>query len=139
MERFPDSGFTLIELSVVVLLIGILAAIAVPHFGEAMRNSTEGSTRANLGSIRKALSVYYSDLEGQYPADAAALVSRYLRRIPAAKLPGYHADSNVMLLSAAPDDTGGWFYNNIVNTADYGTARVNCTHTDAKGNVWTSY
>ena len=123
----------------VVLLITILAAIAVPKYGEAMRNSTEGGTRANLGSMRKAISIYYSDMEGQYPADTAAMIPKYLRKIPAVKLPGYHGDSNAVLLAAAPSDAGGWFYNNVAGDAAYGAARVNCTHTDAKGSVWTSY
>lgn len=139
MKRHRESGFTLIEMTVVVLLITILAAIAVPKYGEAMRNSTEGSTRANLGSLRKALSVYYSELDGQYPSDLLTLVPRSLRKIPAAKLPGYHADSKVVLHASASDDAGGWYYDNVNGSSGYGAVRINCTHTDVKGSVWTSY
>lgn len=138
MNKHRNSGFTLIELTIVVLVISIIAAIAVPKYGEAMRNSAEGSTRANLGMIRKALSVYYSDMEGQYPGDMLALLAVHIKKIPAAKLPGYHDDSKNVLQAVAPNDAGGWFYDNA-NGATFGTARVNCTHTDAKGAVWTSY
>ncbi|MEK7232246.1 MAG: type II secretion system protein [Elusimicrobiota bacterium] len=138
MNKHNNSGFTLIELMIVIVVIAVLAAIAVPKYGEAMRNSSEGSTRANLGMIRKALSVYYSDMDGQYPSDMLSLLPVHMRKIPAAKLPGYHDDSKIVLHAAASDDAGGWLYDNV-NNGTYGTVRVNCSHTDAKGSIWTSY
>src|ERR1035437_7420472 len=85
-------GFTLIELMIVVAIIGILAAIAIPQFANLVSKSQEGRTKANLGTIRSALSIYYGDSEGWYPVGAAALNSltvstRYLNKIPTADLP----------------------------------------------------
>ncbi|HAZ09044.1 MAG TPA: hypothetical protein DCZ01_11130 [Elusimicrobia bacterium] len=141
MVKIRNSGFTLIELMVVVAIIAILAAVIIPHFSDSLRLSTEGYTKGSLGTIRKALSVYYGDMEGQYPDDLPTLTqsSRYLRRIAPARLPGYHSDSSTVLNAADSDDTGGWVYNNIPNTTAFGAIHVNCTHTDAKGSVWTNY
>ena len=38
-----------------------------------------------------------------------------------------------------PVNAGGWLYNNIVGDAGFGAVSVNCTHTDTKGSVWSSY
>lgn len=135
------AGFTLIEVSVMILIITILVAVAVPHFADSIKTSNEGYTRANLGAIRKALSVYYSEVDGQYPQTLPALTTgaRYLRRVPTARVPPHHADSDAVLDGSTPDDSGGWYYNGTPSTAGYGVARVNCTHTDARGSVWTSY
>jgi hypothetical protein len=55
------------------------------------------------------LSVYYGDMEGQYPADLASLtvVSKYFQAIPVAKAPNYHSDNSVIEEQAAADDQSG--------------------------------
>ena len=137
-------GFTLIELMIVVAIIGILAAIAIPKFAELIRKSSEGASKGNLGSLRSALSIYYGDMEGQYPVTASALTvaGKYLTALPVAKAPNYHADSSAEVDASAvtaPDNAGGWWYDNIMTDANVGSIMVNCTHTDTKGSVWTVY
>lgn len=135
-------GFTLIELMIVVSIIGILAAVAIPKFAELVRKSGEGQTRGQLGAIRSALSIYYSDMEGLYPRKLESLTigAKYLSALPRAKTPGYHADtSSVEVKGGAPRDRGGWYYSDDAADDDFGTASVNCTHTDTKGTAWSSY
>ncbi len=102
-------GFTLIELMIVVAIIGILAAIAIPKFANLIRKSNEGASKGNLGSIRGALSIYYGDLEGQYPSDMASLTisGKYVTSIPSAKAPNYHGDSASITNAAAANDAVG--------------------------------
>jgi len=60
-------GFTLIELMIVVAIIGILAAIAIPKFADLIKKSKEGATKGSLGELRSALTIYYGENEGIYP------------------------------------------------------------------------
>src|SRR3954465_10374062 len=94
LKELSKKGFTLIELMIVVAIIGILAAIAIPKFANLIRKSSEGASKGNLGSIRSALSIYYGDMEGQYPSDMASLTvaGKYLAAVPASKAPNYHGD-----------------------------------------------
>ncbi len=134
-------GFTLIELMIVVAIIGILAAIAIPKFASLIRKSSEGASKGNLGAIRSALSIYYGDMEGQYPAtvDSLTINGKYLASVPSAKAPNYHADTSGLTYAITSADGGGWVYNNTFGDSNYGTILVNCTHTDTKGTVWTVY
>ena len=140
-KRFGASGFTLIELMIVVAIIGILAAIAIPKFAELIRKAGEGSAKGNLGAIRSALSIYYGDLEGTYPDTLSALTTngKYIQAIPVAKAPNYHSDSSTSLAASANTDTGGWNYNNVTGNSAVGNVLVNCTHTDTKSSTWSTY
>src|SRR5262245_26003284 len=58
-------GFTLIELMIVVAIIGILAAIAIPNFIKFQLRSKAGEGKVNLAAIRTAQESYFADA-GQY-------------------------------------------------------------------------
>ena len=139
--RPASAGFTLLELMMVVTIIGILASIMVPKLANAMQKAKEGSLKGNLGTLRSAVSIYYADTEGQFPAnlDVLTLNAKYLPAVPAAKGLADHPESNAVTLGASSDDSGGWTYNNVGGDARYGSVVVNCTHTDTKGSVWSSY
>jgi len=145
-------GFTLIELMIVVAIIGILAAIAIPKFADLINKSKEGATKGSLSSVRSAIQVYYGDNEGWFPADTLDCLtanSKYLSEVPKAKLPNTgHADV-ATVAAGLGGDAGGWVYaNNPQSAATWGNFAVNCTHEDLKGqettaatpsNVWSVY
>ena len=131
-------GFTLIELMIVVAIIGILAAIAIPKFADLINKAKEGSTKGALSSVRSAVQVYYGDNEGWFPSDSLACVTlnaKYIAEIPLAKMPGTgHGDSRAILGAQAATDVPGWLYFNDTTLATtWGNFVVNCTHEDIKG------
>jgi type II secretion system protein G len=65
---YTTKGFTLIELLIVVLIIAILAAIAVPNFLEAQVRAKVSRAKADMRTIATALETYFVD-HGQYPND----------------------------------------------------------------------
>lgn len=135
------TGYTLTELMLTVAIIGVLASIALPRLGDALRSAHEAATKGNLGAIRSALSIYYGDTEGQMPHDNLRTLvtdARYLGKISFAYTPTYHADSSYVVVGSTQDETagaGGWFYNTS-DSLQFGHVEVNCAHKDLRGDVW---
>jgi type IV pilus assembly protein PilA len=61
-------GFTLIELMIVVAIIGILAAIAIPNFLQFQLRSKTGEAKTNLAAIRTAEEGYFAEFNNYVPA-----------------------------------------------------------------------
>ncbi|MBN2371130.1 MAG: type II secretion system protein [Vicinamibacteria bacterium] len=78
-----DRGFTLLELIVVISLISILAAIAMPQFRIAIIQAREAVLKEDLYRLRQAIDQYQAD-KGVYPPTLESLVEEgYIRRLEA--------------------------------------------------------
>ena len=71
-----EKGFTLIELLIVVAIIGIIAAIAVPNFLTAIQRSKRNRTAADMRAIGTALGSYQVDAN-QFPVAVANMMPGY--------------------------------------------------------------
>ncbi|MEE8268884.1 MAG: prepilin-type N-terminal cleavage/methylation domain-containing protein [Nitrospinaceae bacterium] len=73
-KKYPDSegGFTLLELLIVIAIIGILAAIAIPQFTQYKARSYDADAKANLHNIYLGCKAYWSD-NGSVASCSAAL------------------------------------------------------------------
>src|ERR1700681_2496125 len=61
MKKLVQKGFTLIELMIVVAIIGILAAIAIPNFIKFQARSKQSEAKANLKAIFTAQKAYFQE------------------------------------------------------------------------------
>lgn len=80
--RNTHEGYSLIELMIVVAIIGILVALAVPSFQHSAVKAREAALKQNLQTIRTVLDQHYAD-KGFYPPSLETLVEAgYLRQVP---------------------------------------------------------
>ena len=79
-------GFTLVEILIVVVILGILAAIVIPQFTNASEEARQNNLKANLQTLRSQIELYKIDNFGTAPdplGDLAPLVGKkYMDSVP---------------------------------------------------------
>ena len=125
------NGFTLVELVVVVMILGILAAVAAPKLLTTSSTATDNGIKQSLAIVRDAVERYAAENGGVLPgeletgADFKADIAKYLRgEFPTLPLFAKNADVAVTTTAGAitPAGTECWHYNSadgqfIVNNA----------------------
>ena len=75
-------GYTLVEVLIVLAIISLMVALAVPRYVERLEDAREAALRENLKVVRIAIDRFHADL-GRYPESLNELVERrYLREVP---------------------------------------------------------
>ena len=72
MRTHPQAAFTLVELLLVVVILGILAAVAIPQFSDSSNEARASSLQSNLAVMRQAIEYYRTNHNGKYPGYPAA-------------------------------------------------------------------
>ncbi|HVP11572.1 MAG TPA: prepilin-type N-terminal cleavage/methylation domain-containing protein [Phycisphaerae bacterium] len=118
-------AFTLVELLIVVIILGILAAVVIPQFTDASTDARGSSLTMNLQTVRGQLELYKLQHGGTYPTlanfanqmtmttDAAGSTTAgtrpygpYLQRVPNNPF----SNANDVSSTVSSDGTKGWYY-----------------------------
>ncbi|MBN1793860.1 MAG: prepilin-type N-terminal cleavage/methylation domain-containing protein [Candidatus Omnitrophica bacterium] len=73
-----NRGFTLIEVLIVVIILGILASIAVPQYANSIEKAKTGEAKTNLGSILTGEKLYYLEWESYVNATDMSAINAIL-------------------------------------------------------------
>ena len=98
MNRFNQKGFTLIELVIIMVILGVLAAVAVPRLGSSIDSSEIASEDAVVGSLRSAIEIWAME----------QVVANSVKSYPSNPFDALDAKSKNELLNTSWYFTGGY-------------------------------
>ncbi len=140
--RFKNkTGFTLVELLVVISIIGILTIITASAFVESQKKSRDAARKANLKSLADAVSLYYAD-QGSFPTqdffspginylirnsgELSAGENIYMKKVPHDDKADTDPDHQQFKYVTGPDRKSFRLYANLENDQDI-DCEVNCS------------
>ena len=124
--RNRQSGFTLVEILIVVIILGILAAIVIPQFTNASQDARKNSLTSQLQTIRSQLELYQVQHNGSYPtlaqlwgnmtaksnADGTTTgtptLGPYLQQAPSNPFANGATSTSVVVSGTTPTAATGW-------------------------------
>jgi type IV pilus assembly protein PilA len=133
-----EGGFTLVELLVVMLILGLLAAIAIPSFFNQRDKASDADAKSSVRTAQTAIETYATDNNGNYAlADAAELqaIEPTLNDAPGAitvtPTVGTDPQDEGYSVSVAQPDTGNVF--SIARNANTSQVTYTCTTVSTAG------
>ena len=81
--KATEAGFTLVELLVVIVILGILSAVAVFAVGGITDKGKSSACKADVSTVAAASEAYFVPNAGYAPSMAALVTAKYLRQVPA--------------------------------------------------------
>ncbi len=116
-NKFQASGFTLLELLVVITIIAILAAIGLGNYTRTLSRGRDAKRRADLKAIQNALEQYYVNHNNTYPSDGAGNLlyseADFIALFSEGQVPKTREGNNYCA------DSGDGQSNGVVNTDSY--------------------
>lgn len=91
-NKTASSGFSLLELMIIIVIIGVLAAVAVPIYSKNVERAIRAEGEATLGSIRTQVLMYYGEW-GEFPIEPLGrIITQDWHQIKPAELDGKNFD-----------------------------------------------
>jgi prepilin-type N-terminal cleavage/methylation domain-containing protein len=143
-------GFTLVELAIVIAILGILAMYAIPKYQGMVEEARTAQAKAQLGTVRSALAIYYAKNSGKFPAtlDASLFAEGTVPYVEATDANNNVIKSNNVVPATDGDgvvdpdkevtDVGGWVYD-VKSDLTQADVRINAKGTGVDGTPWYQY
>jgi len=150
-------GFTLVELAIVIAILGILAMYAIPKYQGMVEEARTAQAKAQLGTVRSALAIYYAKNSGKFPAqlNKDLFAEGQVPEVEATDANGTPIKNNkvndnttvdgdgvIVKSDGTLDDnisgTGGWVYD-VKTDLTQADVRINAKGTGVDGKHWYEY
>lgn len=159
-RRIGKRAFSLLELVIVVVIIGIIAAIAIPRMSRGTAGATDSALAGDLAVLRNAVDLFAAEHDGKYPtlakiknqltqysdnlntSDPVATRDKdhpfgpYLRTVPKLPVGVNKGKDTFTATSPAGVDPAGWFYDETTGKI---TANTLATELDAMETKYNEY